>query len=87
MALKTPFEAPAGKELFAVKTGEWRYQKPVIKLDKCTRCGLCLILCPTNAIKEKKDAYEVDLLTCKGCGICANECYASAIVMEVEKKE
>jgi pyruvate ferredoxin oxidoreductase delta subunit len=87
MAMKTPYEAPRGQEIYIVKTGEWRFQKPVILPAKCTRCGICLILCPTNAIREKYDAYEVDLSTCKGCGICANECYAGAIAMEVEKKE
>jgi 2-oxoacid:acceptor oxidoreductase delta subunit (pyruvate/2-ketoisovalerate family) len=86
MALKTPFEAPIGKELYIVKTGEWRFQKPVITREKCTRCGLCFVFCPTNAIREREDAYEADLETCKGCGICAHECHAGAITMEVEKR-
>ena len=86
MALKTPYEAPIGKELYIVKTGEWRFQKPVIAHEKCTRCGICLVFCPTNAIKEKEGAYEADLETCKGCGVCANECHAGAITMEVEKR-
>ncbi len=86
MALKTPFKAPIGKELYIIKTGEWRFQKPIVSKEKCTRCGVCLILCPTNSIREKENCYEADLETCKGCGICANECYAQAITMEVERK-
>lgn len=86
MALKTPFEAPVGKDLYVVKTGEWRFQKPVISKEKCTRCGICFIFCPTNSIKEKDGFYEADLDTCKGCGICANECHAKAIIMEIERK-
>jgi len=86
MALKTPYEAPIGKELYIVKTGEWRFQKPVIAQEKCTRCGICFVFCSTNAIKEKDGAYEANLETCKGCGICANECHAGAITMEVEKR-
>ena len=86
MALKTLGEAPTGKELYIVKTGEWRFQKPVVSREKCTRCGICLVFCPTNAVKEGTEAYEADLETCKGCGICANECHAGAITMEVEKR-
>jgi 2-oxoacid:acceptor oxidoreductase delta subunit (pyruvate/2-ketoisovalerate family) len=86
MAMKTPYEAPLGKELYIVKTGEWRFQKPVILREKCTRCGICFVFCPTNAIREREEVYEADLETCKGCGICANECHAGAITMEVEKR-
>lgn len=86
MALKTPYEAPIGKELYVIRTGEWRYQKPVFSKEKCTRCGLCLLFCPTNSIHRKEDAYDAHLETCKGCGICANECHAQAIHLEVERR-
>jgi len=86
MALKSPYQAPLGKELYVIKTGEWRFQKPVVSKEKCTRCGICLIFCPTNSIKEGEASYEADLETCKGCGICVNECYAGAVTMEVERK-
>jgi pyruvate ferredoxin oxidoreductase delta subunit len=85
MALKTPYPAPIGKELYVVKTGEWRFQKPVVDREKCTRCGICFIFCPTNSVSEKEESYEADLDTCKGCGICANECHAAAITMVVER--
>lgn len=87
MALKSPYPAPVGKELYVVNTGEWRFQKPVVAADKCTRCGICSIFCPTNSISEKNNCYEADLETCKGCGICAHECHAGAITMVVEKRE
>ena len=87
MAMKTPYPVPIGKELYVVKTGEWRFQKPVVDGDKCTLCGICWIFCPTNSIKERADRYEPDLDTCKGCGICAHECHAAAIAMVVESKE
>ena len=86
MALKSPYQAPVGKELYVVKTGEWRFQKPVVAREKCTRCGICFIFCPTHSIREREDFYEADLDFCKGCGICANECHAGAITMEVERK-
>ena len=83
--MKSPYEAPIGKELYIVKTGEWRFQKPVVSEEKCTRCGICFIFCPTNSMREKEKSYEPDLETCKGCGICANECHARAIAMEFER--
>lgn len=85
MDLKSPYLAPIGKELYVVKTGDWRFQKPVVTEDKCTRCGICFIFCPTNSIKEEENSYEANLDTCKGCGICANECHAGAITMVGEK--
>ena len=84
--MKTPYEAPIGKELYVVKTGEWRFQKPIFSGEKCTRCGICFIYCPTNSIRETENGYDANLDTCKGCGICMNECHARAIVMEVERK-
>lgn len=84
--MKTRDEAPVGRELYVVKTGDWRFQKPVVAKDKCTLCGICFIFCPTNSIRKANDCYEADLETCKGCGICANECHAGAITMELERK-
>lgn len=70
------------------KTGDWRSQKPVRDLDKCTSCLICFIYCPDNSIKIDTDGKMtgMDLDYCKGCGICANECPKKAIYMEVEKK-
>jgi 2-oxoacid:acceptor oxidoreductase delta subunit (pyruvate/2-ketoisovalerate family) len=87
MELKTSGPAPVGKELYIVKTGEWRFQRPVVTIEKCTRCGICLIFCPVNAITEKENCYEANLEVCKGCGICANECHAGAVAMVMERRE
>lgn len=84
--MKTMYEAPVGKELYVVSTGDWRFQKPVVSREKCTRCGICVIFCPTNSFRGTENGYDANLETCKGCGICANECHAGAIIMEVERK-
>jgi pyruvate ferredoxin oxidoreductase delta subunit len=39
--------------------------------------------CPDNAIDTD---LNVDLVFCKGCGICANECPKKAIAMVREEK-
>jgi len=70
----------------AYKTGEWRNQRPVIDYSKCDKCGACWIFCPDAAISFSKEGYEIDLDYCKGCGICARECWKRAIAMVAEEE-
>ena len=57
-------------------TGDWRSQRPVFTRELCIRCGLCYIYCPDVAIHMSEEGYpEFDLDYCKGCGICARECF------------
>ena len=63
-------------------TGMWRYKRPIIKGKKCSQCGWCYLYCPTGSIDIGKDGcFSINLTYCKGCGICANICPASAIMM------
>ena len=73
--------------LFCIRTGDWRYQRPVTNKDKCTKCIMCWMHCPAQCIVERDTHYEADLEYCKGCGICSNICEAKAIEMEVEVPE
>ena len=69
------------------QTGGWRTQRPVYDTDKCIKCGLCAIFCPDGCIGQNAEGYfEADLFYCKGCGICARECWTQAITM-VEEEE
>jgi MinD superfamily P-loop ATPase len=43
----------------------------IINKDGCTECGLCRDLCKWEAISEN---YEVDPLSCEGCGVCVYFC-------------
>lgn len=68
------------------ETGTWRTEKPIIDQDKCIKCGICDIFCPEACIKlNKQGEFEIDFFYCKGCGICARECWVGAITMEEEK--
>ena len=67
------------------QTGDWRTQRPTYNHQRCIKCGLCYILCPEGCIKATKEGYfEADLFYCKGCGICAQECWPKAITMVEE---
>jgi len=54
----------------------------VIDEDLCKKCGLCVPVCPFNAIIwEKKQVAIVTSAACTGCGTCAAECKFEAITM------
>jgi pyruvate ferredoxin oxidoreductase delta subunit len=77
----------------SANTGSWRIVRPGIDHIKCSRCGTCIMFCPTNVmeLKDKKDikeikdktdkTIEIDWKYCKGCGICANVCPKKCITM------
>jgi len=46
---------------------------------RCTGCGLCVTVCPTEAITLVVDKARIDEATCIGCGACADECAQGAI--------
>ncbi|MGB8781097.1 MAG: CoB-CoM heterodisulfide reductase HdrA2 [Candidatus Bathyarchaeia archaeon] len=54
---------------------------PIVFPEKCKACGLCVKVCPYNAItlnKEKK-CIEIIEAACGGCGSCAAECAFGAL--------
>jgi len=48
----------------------------------CVGCGLCISLCPYNAIeKDERGIARVREVLCKGCGTCGASCPTRAITM------
>ncbi|MBI4495349.1 MAG: 4Fe-4S binding protein [Deltaproteobacteria bacterium] len=69
------------------KTGDWKSRRPVVDRPKCIKCGVCWVFCPDAAINQSADGYFLpDLDHCKGCGICARECWTGCIQMVEEEK-
>jgi len=56
------------------------YEKtvPVLTEDLCTRCELCVRVCPYFAI-EMKDKITFDHDKCFGCGLCISKCPTNAL--------
>lgn len=53
--------------------------------DKCSGCGVCVPLCPYNAISMResngKPRARIEMSACKGCGVCTSACPSGAIVL------
>ncbi|MDL2307201.1 4Fe-4S binding protein [Desulfovibrio sp. OttesenSCG-928-C06] len=86
---KREFITPIGEEgIYILDTASWRAARPVMNKDKCIECGICLTMCPVNAIlREGPKKYFISYDYCKGCGICAYECPKKAIDMVKEGGE
>lgn len=66
-------------------TGSWSSIHPVILEDLCSRCSLCNVYCPDNAIHLNSNGLpEVDYTHCKGCLICMAICPRHAIALKKE---
>ena len=53
----------------------------VVDLAVCDRCGLCLPLCPPEAIHLELNVLTVDGATCTGCEKCIAPCPVGALAM------
>lgn len=86
MEFISEFEGPWAntEKLHTIDTGDWRFQRPIIKNEKCRRCSWCAIFCPVGCIEKIEKNFAINLEFCKGCGICCNICPTAAITMVME---
>jgi Fe-S-cluster-containing hydrogenase component 2 len=56
-------------------------QVAVVDHDLCDECGLCMPLCPPEAIHMTRKGLIVDKVTCTGCVKCIAPCPVGALRM------
>jgi heterodisulfide reductase subunit A len=81
--------AAASRALTIISKDTYSTDAPIAEVneDLCSGCGLCLSICPYNAIEqitktedgEEKRVSHVLEGVCKGCGSCAAACPSNAI--------
>jgi len=80
-------KSAAGKAALPLAKGVVSAEPIVSKVNPeiCIGCGICVSLCPYQAIQMvkagKKKKAETISASCKGCGICASHCPTLAISM------
>lgn len=54
----------------------------IVDEEKCTDCGTCEEVCPSEAIKVTDYKAKIDAEACIECGACVAECPEGALSME-----
>ncbi|MBB3186506.1 4Fe-4S binding protein [Microbacter margulisiae] len=53
---------------------------PKIQPEKCTGCGTCVSICPTDAIRLMQGKAFIEEALCRNCRKCVRMCPENAIV-------
>jgi len=51
----------------------------VVDRQECTGCGICVDVCPVEAIAQVDGAAQIDTDKCTECLTCVDECPVEAI--------
>lgn len=72
----------AAAKAIAILSQERLYHSPTVakvNLNLCTGCGMCVEVCPYDALSLKEGKVEVNEVLCEGCGTCSATCLRAAI--------
>jgi heterodisulfide reductase subunit A len=72
----------AAAKAIAILSQERLFHSPnvaKVNLNLCTGCGMCVDVCPYEAVSLKDGKAEVNEVLCEGCGTCQATCLRAAI--------
>jgi heterodisulfide reductase subunit A len=72
----------AAAKSITILSQERLYHSPTVatvNLNLCTGCGMCVDVCPYEAISLKDNKADVNEVLCEGCGTCAATCLRAAV--------
>lgn len=58
----------------------------VVDQTQCIQCGLCVEVCPEQAVSLVDEVLTIDADKCVACGMCIHECASEAISLKERKK-
>jgi uncharacterized Fe-S center protein len=68
----------------AGKADQHKGMKPIVDVQKCSACGVCVGVCPRSAITIQDGASHINHDRCVGCGECMAMCSTSCISYDWE---
>lgn len=72
----------AAAKAMAILSQEILFHSPQVAKSNpslCTGCGMCVDVCPYDALSLKDGKVEVNEVLCEGCGTCSATCLRAAI--------
>jgi heterodisulfide reductase subunit A len=72
----------AAAKAIAILSQDRLYHSPTVAKvyrNLCTGCGMCVAVCPYEALTLKEGKVEVNEVLCEGCGTCAATCLRAAV--------
>jgi len=72
----------AAAKAISILSQERLYHAPTVakaNINLCTGCGMCVDVCPYDALSLKDGKVEVNEVLCEGCGTCSATCLRAAI--------
>ncbi len=72
----------AAAKAISILSQDRLYHAPTVakvNVNLCTGCGMCVHVCPYDALSLKDGKVEVNEVLCEGCGTCSATCLRAAI--------